>query len=211
MVRRPADPFESSRSTFRERVQIAGRVRGPDGRPPAGRFWVAASRRLPGNLPAPASGLWWFEDAEGRFSFELLPGAHLLTAGAQDAAPSEPVGVELQPGAPPPDIILDLSSGRTISGRVVAAGTDLGLAHVELLALGSVPDLGPASPAAPSAYTDAEGRFLWSALPEGAREVEIRRAGATIGLAALPPGEAEVTFAAPAGDEALDTAGRSCR
>jgi hypothetical protein len=179
---------------------VDGTIVGTDGRPVGTNVQVMAFS----NVTMPAMGLIEFPSranvtAEGRFSLSgLAPGQYVVTARASSAlAPrpqagrvggpavmdlwaTEDVGIS---GADVSGLVLRLSPGMTVSGRVVAEATreappsDFKAASVRLVS----PPTNAMSFGAPFGETNADGTFRFAGVPPGAYYVMGNLAGGAPG------------------------------
>lgn len=176
---------------------IAGRVVDEQGRGVEGARVVAEREAPPSGgaasfvVPAGAT-----TDGEGRFRFDALDtGRHRVTARHERFAPAQVSGVETRTL----DLVLRMSSGGSLAGRVIDAATGRPIASYVVNAWRRAEDRLRLERVAGTAMLDPEGRYELTGLPAERLIVTVSAAG----YAESPETEVEVR-AAPTPAAVLD-------
>lgn len=153
---------------------VIGRViRADDKSPVAGAIvrLRPADPRGQGVLMATAS------DADGRFQFDTAaPGRHLVTALADQLATVEPTEVVSTIGATPEELVVEVATTRTVSGRVVETGTRTPIAGVTVF-LGSRDQRSTSGMPPSHVISQADGSFVFDHVLAGEYVVRAQAGG----------------------------------
>ena len=134
-------------------ARLAGRVLDATGGPVSGAMVRVLRRALPHDTTVASSG------PDGSFAVWIAPGPVTVMADAAAYVPARVAHV-----APSSDLVLRLTPGATLSGRVVAKGTGEPVADVRIRA---IPSNGWPDPTRPSATSDSGGAFQIQGLEPG--------------------------------------------
>ncbi|HEU4410113.1 MAG TPA: carboxypeptidase regulatory-like domain-containing protein [Polyangiaceae bacterium] len=148
---------------------LAGRVVDEAGAPVRS-FWVAFEPRGGEGAAPRAPGARFVDDAGGRFAFpSLAPGAYTLAVRAEGYAPTLASTVDLGPGSRHDGLVVKLSRGGVIEGRIVDESQKAPLAGVKVALETPASSLSSFSPtpeaAAPAVTTDANGYYRIENVP----------------------------------------------
>jgi protocatechuate 3,4-dioxygenase beta subunit len=158
---------------------LSGRVVDKDTEAPiAGAFVTARST----NPSASASGAGLEVGPDGRFELELEPGEFTLRVRAEDYARTEEKVVVEEGGRS--DLVLALSSGLRITGRVVDAN-GRGLGNIRVMAVDDSPDISAVPTRTGQASTIPDGSFILKDLARGRYNILVA-SGDAAGFAFLP-------------------------
>ncbi|MHC4820099.1 MAG: carboxypeptidase regulatory-like domain-containing protein [Planctomycetota bacterium] len=156
---------------------LRGRVVSPEGQPvPAATVSITDfdPDRLMDQSPS------YVTDSGGRFTIDdFAPGFECtLSATADGWMKGEIESITLEAGATLDDVEIVLTSGHELAGEVVdASGVPLADALVQVAPEGRRNSLNLGRSDSPPARTDAEGRFVMRAIPEGRMAVRAEREG----------------------------------